>query len=248
MSTRKKRRADWPVASAALAVRSRPRGMLLCCGMAFLLHGIAFFSPWSIEHVIPELPQEQSVEIELDAVPPEPVSEAVEPVEPEPVVPPEPEAAPEPEPAVSPEPEAVPEPEPTPPVVRKKQPRPQKKNVARQSVPQKETGSVPAATAVRPVSPQPVVTPPEPLPSFKNRKPAYPKLARQRGQEGTVLLRVRIDPSGSVLGVEIIRSSGYELLDNAAVTSLRRWHFKPAESDGVKVSGSVIVPVEFRLR
>ncbi len=80
-----------------------------------------------------------------------------------------------------------------------------------------------------------------------NPKPNYPPLARQRGQEGLVLLVVQVDKHGKPDAIEIQTSSGYPLLDQAALQGLEKWKFKPAQVAGVAVAASVQVPVEFKL-
>ena len=42
----------------------------------------------------------------------------------------------------------------------------------------------------------------------------YPRLARERGIEGEVRLRFRLNSAGIVESVEVVKSSGYEILDN----------------------------------
>ena len=44
----------------------------------------------------------------------------------------------------------------------------------------------------------------------------YPERARQRGDEGTVVLRITVDLTGRVLDVAVARSSGSPILDDAA--------------------------------
>jgi TonB family protein len=48
--------------------------------------------------------------------------------------------------------------------------------------------------------------------------------------EGRTLVRVSVDASGAVIGVQIIKSSGSQILDNASVTALRRWRAKPGQA------------------
>jgi TonB family protein len=55
--------------------------------------------------------------------------------------------------------------------------------------------------------------------------PPYPRLARRRGWEGTVYLSIRITPEGQVHKVKIAQSSGYELLDRAALEAVRQWRY-----------------------
>ncbi len=50
----------------------------------------------------------------------------------------------------------------------------------------------------------------------------YPPLARKRGWQGEVLLAFRLESDGSILDARIARSSGYGMLDRAALDSLGR--------------------------
>ncbi len=95
----------------------------------------------------------------------------------------------------------------------------------------------PAAVAVATSRPEPV---PGQTPS-----PRYPTQALRRGESGTVNVRVEIGPDGVPAQVSVDGSSGSRYLDRAAVDAVRRWHFRPAMSNGQPVSGSVIVPIRF---
>jgi periplasmic protein TonB len=78
--------------------------------------------------------------------------------------------------------------------------------------------------------------------------PDYPVRARRRGEQGTVMLRVLVGSDGAVLRAEIAQSSGYRLLDDAAVEAVRkRWRFVAARRDGEAVESWVIVPIRFAL-
>lgn len=80
-----------------------------------------------------------------------------------------------------------------------------------------------------------------------NPPPEYPKLARERGQEGMVLILVRVDAAGRAQGASVARSSGHRLLDEAAMQAVRGWSFRPARRNSADVPGEALVPVEFRL-
>lgn len=82
---------------------------------------------------------------------------------------------------------------------------------------------------------------------LKNPAPEYPSRARSRRQQGTVMLEVRVTPAGSPKVVEISRSSGYRLLDVAALDAVKQWRFVPARRGSERVEASVVVPVEFRI-
>jgi protein TonB len=78
-------------------------------------------------------------------------------------------------------------------------------------------------------------------------KPLYPEFARQRGIEGTVLLKVRVTAQGRVETVQVERSAGHPSLDHSATEAVQRWRFEPARQNGVPVAVWVLIPVDFRL-
>jgi protein TonB len=70
----------------------------------------------------------------------------------------------------------------------------------------------------------------------------------RRDWQGQVLLRVRVSPAGRVEGAQIERSSGHDVLDEAAIQAVRGWSFVPSRQGGVPISGWVSVPIVFRLQ
>ncbi len=80
-----------------------------------------------------------------------------------------------------------------------------------------------------------------------NPAPAYPRLARNRGWEGTVEFKVRVLSNGKVGDVKLINSSGYKSLDQAARRAINRWRFTAASRAGRVVESWVVVPVHFVL-
>ena len=78
--------------------------------------------------------------------------------------------------------------------------------------------------------------------------PAYPPRARDLGQEGEVLLQARLDPTGTPEEVIVKRSSGFDMLDRAAVAAVRRWAFEPGRRGDRPVAAWVQIPVRFALR
>lgn len=81
-----------------------------------------------------------------------------------------------------------------------------------------------------------------------NRKPDYPKLSQRFGEQGTTVLRVLVQSDGSAGEVQIRKSSGYELLDEAARTAIRSWRFNPATSDGKAIAEWYQIPIPFTLQ
>lgn len=104
-----------------------------------------------------------------------------------------------------------------------------------------EANQVKTVAARTSVSTAPISTP-------GNPRPPYPDLARKRGQEGTVQIRCQVNSDGKVVNVSLARSSGHKLLDDAAMKTVAKWKFRPAMSGGTAVAGSVVVPVDFRLK
>lgn len=78
--------------------------------------------------------------------------------------------------------------------------------------------------------------------------PRYPRTSLRRGEQGTVVLRVRVDERGAPVEVTIEHSSGYRDLDRAARDTVAdRWRFHPAQRDGRPVPAWGLVPVRFTL-
>ena len=114
------------------------------------------------------------------------------------------------------------------------------------------------------VAPQPPAPPPQPVAAapappaplvaarfdadyLHNPKPVYPPLSRRQGEEGKVLLKVRVSAKGDALDVAISKSSGFPRLDSAAIDAVSHWRFVPAKRGDETVDSSVIVPITFAL-
>jgi protein TonB len=120
------------------------------------------------------------------------------------------------------------------------------------------TFSVPAPVAAPPVS-QPAAPPAasssQPVVSaarfnaayLNNPDPKYPSFSRRLGEEGKVLLRVRVTPDGRAATVDIEKSSNFERLDEAARQGVANWRFVPAKRGDEAIEATVIVPIIFRL-
>lgn len=82
---------------------------------------------------------------------------------------------------------------------------------------------------------------------LKNPAPPYPYAAIRQGQEGVVILAVSIDKAGRPLRVDVTQSSGFLLLDQSALRTVRRWTFDPAHIGFLPVQSSILVPIRFVL-
>lgn len=70
----------------------------------------------------------------------------------------------------------------------------------------------------------------------------YPRFARERGIEGVVHVRFRLRPQGDVDRVEIVKSSGSEILDESSIRTVYRAAPMPY------VNGWVEVPIVYVLK
>ena len=91
------------------------------------------------------------------------------------------------------------------------------------------------------------VSPPGPLDGVRNPEPEYPLINRERGDQGTVVVRLQVSETGQVTEVEIVRTSGHPGLDEAARKAARRWRYRPALRDGVPIPGNIRTAVHFNL-
>ncbi len=82
---------------------------------------------------------------------------------------------------------------------------------------------------------------------LQNPKPVYPPMSRRLGEEGKVVVRVRVSVQGLPLVVEVSKSSGFPRLDDAARAAVERWRFVPAKQGNEPVEASVLVPLNFTL-
>lgn len=71
--------------------------------------------------------------------------------------------------------------------------------------------------------------------------PKYPDVARWRRWAGEGIFVCKLRPDGTVSSVEVHRSTGYDVLDQAAVAALRQWRFK------LRGIHSVGVPINFKM-
>lgn len=79
-------------------------------------------------------------------------------------------------------------------------------------------------------------------------KPKYPKLSRERGEEGKIKLRLGINADGMAESVEIITSTGFRLLDDAAIRAVKAARFIPARLEGEAVFSTAEINLEFKLK
>ena len=110
----------------------------------------------------------------------------------------------------------------------------------------------PPALQPTPPAPAPPAPPKVDLPSsdadyLQNPKPSYPALSRRLGEQGRVVVRVLIGVDGTAQQAEVDTSSGYDRLDQAALSTVRRWRYVPGRRGGVPEAMWFKVPINFVL-
>lgn len=76
-------------------------------------------------------------------------------------------------------------------------------------------------------------------------RPTYPKVAREKEQEGAVVLDVLIDELGNVRQVDVVESE--EVFRNEAVEAMKKFKFSPANINGKNVAVKIRYVIKFKL-
>jgi periplasmic protein TonB len=78
--------------------------------------------------------------------------------------------------------------------------------------------------------------------------PIYPAGSRRDGEQGTGMFRVLVDERGRPMEVQVLKSSGFPRLDEAAMTAIRKWSFSPAVQNSQPMKSWTRVQVTFNLQ
>ena len=111
----------------------------------------------------------------------------------------------------------------------------------------------PVTAAVAAAAPAPpAVTPAVQLPSseadyLQNPRPPYPPISRRLNEQGKTTVRVLIGADGIPQRSEIVKSSGFERLDQAAMVTVMRWRYVPGKRGGVAEAMWFNVPINWVL-
>ena len=98
------------------------------------------------------------------------------------------------------------------------------------------------------VEPQPVIAAAAVDSHHPLTQPAYPMSSRRMGEAGALALDILVGTDGRVRDARVSRSSGFERLDQAAVSEARqRWRLRPATRNGVPFEQWLTLRVVFRL-
>jgi len=106
-----------------------------------------------------------------------------------------------------------------------------------------------ATPAAAPEAPVVAMTEPDYKASYLNNPPpAYPMVARRQGLQGRVVLHVEVLADGVCGQINIQKSSGHAMLDNAALQTVKNWRFMPASRAGHAVDKWFMIPIQFSLK
>ena len=83
---------------------------------------------------------------------------------------------------------------------------------------------------------------------LNNPKPGYPMVARRMGWQGRVTLEVEVLENGLPGQIKLHQSSGRQVLDKAAIQTVRGWRFVAARKSGQEVVQRIFVPINFNLK
>ncbi|PXW18326.1 outer membrane transport energization protein TonB [Paraburkholderia caballeronis] len=78
-------------------------------------------------------------------------------------------------------------------------------------------------------------------------RPVYPPRARRLGHEGSVVLRVTIDPAGRITQADVSRGSGFDELDAAAQRAIVAGRCEPYVDNGAAIAVHALQQLDFRL-
>jgi protein TonB len=154
-----------------------------------------------------------------------------------------------------------PEPEPPIPFVVPQPPQPKPEEKPQPPPPPKPEMTIPdPKPEPPPPAPKPVVIPPpQPKPPTEEYVPVtqpnfvvqathvYPTEAARRHQQGTVVLMLYVNGSGTLDKIEIVKSSGFPLLDAAAIREMKLSKFEPAMDGAIPIRSRAQASVTYRL-
>ncbi len=145
--------------------------------------------------------------------------------------------------------DVVPQPKPEPkPRKIEPEPVPTDEPVVKEEAPPVMEEASPAPQDASPPSPVVLDTEPDYRADYLNNpRPPYPMVARRMGYHGKVVLNVEVLAEGKAGQVKLHTSSGYEILDNAALQTVKTWRFSPARRFGQPVTQWFLVPIKFSL-
>ncbi len=104
-----------------------------------------------------------------------------------------------------------------------------------------------AATTAAPPAPPKLELPSSDADYLNNPKPPYPPLSKRMNEQGKVIIRTLIGADGTAHDASVYQSSGFDRLDQSALTTARKWRYVPGKRAGVAEAMWFNVPFTFVL-
>jgi protein TonB len=96
-----------------------------------------------------------------------------------------------------------------------------------------------------PVTP---ITPPRTEGKAHECESQYPPLSRRLSEQGIVTVKFTVTTDGTVAGATVVKSSGFQRLDDAAIQCTSRWRYHPAERGGQPMAVATEANVRYQLK
>ncbi len=107
-----------------------------------------------------------------------------------------------------------------------------------------EPAALPAP--MRPPSPQ-LELPSSDADYLKNPPPVYPPMSKRLNEQGQVIHSVTIGIDGLPISARLVKSSGYDRLDQAAYKAVMGWRYTPGKRNGVVTAMAYNAPINWVL-
>jgi TonB family protein len=78
--------------------------------------------------------------------------------------------------------------------------------------------------------------------------PEYPRSAREKGTSGWVQLAFDVEKDGSVAHIDVLASEPKYVFDEAAISALRRWRYRPVQKNGQPIEQRAQLRIRFALQ
>ncbi len=98
-----------------------------------------------------------------------------------------------------------------------------------------------------PPSPPKVELPSSDADYLQNPKPVYPAMSKRLNEQGQVIYSVLIGVDGLPVSAKLVKSSGFDRLDQAAYKAVLSWRYVPGKRNGVLTPMSYNAPINWVL-
>ncbi|MCE5335842.1 MAG: energy transducer TonB [Desulfobacteraceae bacterium] len=83
--------------------------------------------------------------------------------------------------------------------------------------------------------------------ALRKVEPEFPRIARQMGISGRVVVRFLVKTDGSVARASVIEANPKGVFEQSVLDAVDKWRFKPGRYGGAAVATWIVQPIQFRL-